>query len=129
MPQILRFTRIKSSRYSQSPIPGAPISAGKQVSLGEDYEISGLADSVLIDRLEGLNVKNRILWIEDEEEGHKAHALMEVQGNRTVETSQHSYVVRLFLRENVCESLLVDEKIVDSNIVDKAWIADPMIVA
>jgi len=110
LPQVQELSRIQTSMTSQQAIVGRDEPESKTMMTGEEFEIVGLASLELFDRLEALNVKNWIVWVEDSDRGNR-HALMAIEFGRSVNESKAVYRIHLLIRADVCDPVIVDPKV------------------
>jgi len=110
LPQVQEITRIQTSTTAQQAIIGRDKAESKTIMTGDEVEIAGLGSLEFADRLEALNAKNWIVWVEDSDRGDR-HALMNVEHSRSVDASKPAYRIHLLILLNICDPVIVDPKV------------------
>jgi hypothetical protein len=141
LPQILELQTTKSTTSIVTSLPTSSFPHLKPLSADMEYLITGIIDRATFDRLEGVIAKNRIVWVNLDDDT-SFHALAELAAGHdcfnpgetivvesylcdpnivdpeiialiTSYLSEYPlrYQLHLFMRENVCDPLIVDPEV------------------
>jgi hypothetical protein len=141
LPQILELQTTKSTTSIVTPLPPRSFPHLKLLSADMEYLATGIMSRVMFDSLEGVIVKNRIVWV-TLDDGMSFHALAELAASHdcfnlgeTIVVESYlcdpnivdpeiialitsylldyplRYQLHLFMRENVCDPLIVDPEV------------------
>lgn len=75
---------------------------------GVELTIVGLADRAALDQIEGINVRDHVVWVDPEDGTPCFHAMLEVSAGKSVGDYASNYQLRMPTLETVCDPTIVD---------------------